>query len=112
MTSRVNHFLLGNETLRSDVRNTQSRLEDTQKTSIIAKSNDRALNMLFEILSSLTESSDGLNAEDCNHFFARPNPSSTPANNSPTVPTTSTIDKPWPASRMPIRGTNAFNNPL
>ena len=69
MTIRVNQLLLGNETLRRDLRNTQSRLEDMQKTSEIAKDNDRALSMLFEILCSFTDSSDRLTAEDCYHFF-------------------------------------------
>ena len=69
MTTRVNQLLLENETLRRDLRNTQSRLEDMQKTSKISKDNDRALSMLFEILSSFTETSDRLTAEDCYHFF-------------------------------------------
>ena len=69
MTTRVNQLLLENETLRRELRNTQSRLEDMQKASKISKDNDRALNMLFEILSSFTESSDRLTAEDCYHFF-------------------------------------------
>ena len=69
MTTRVNQLLLENENLRRDLRNTQSHLEDMQKTSKIAKYNDRSLNMLFEILSIITESSGGLTAEDCYHFF-------------------------------------------
>ena len=69
MTTRVNQLLLENETLRRDLRNTQSRLEDMQKTSKISKDNDRALSILFEILSSFTETSDRLTAEDCYHFF-------------------------------------------
>ena len=60
MTTRVNQLLLENETLRRDLRNTQSRLEDMQKTSKISEDNDRALSMLFEILSSFTECSDRL----------------------------------------------------
>ena len=40
-----------------------------QKTSKISEDNDRALSMLFEILSSFTETSDRLTAEDCYHFF-------------------------------------------
>ena len=69
MTTRVNQLLLENETLRRDLRNTQSRLEDMQKTSKTSKRNDRALSMLFEIQSSFTETSDRLTAEDCYHFF-------------------------------------------
>ena len=69
MTTRVNQTLLENETLRRDLRNTQSRLEDMQKTSKISKDNDRALSMLFAILSSFTEFSDRLTAGDCYHFF-------------------------------------------
>ena len=68
-TTRVNQLLLENETLRRDLRNTQSRLEEMQKTSKISKDNDRALSILFEILSSFTESSDRLTAEDYYHFF-------------------------------------------
>ena len=40
-----------------------------KKTSKISKDNDRALSMLFEILSSFNETSDRLTAEDCYHFF-------------------------------------------
>ena len=69
MTTRVNQLRVENEILRPDLRNTQSRLGDMQKTSKIDKDNDRALSMLFEILSSFTESSDQLTAEDCYHFF-------------------------------------------
>ena len=69
MTTRVNQLLLENETLWRDLRNTQSRLEDMQKTSKISKDNDRALSMLFEILSGFTGTSDRLSAEDCYHFF-------------------------------------------
>ena len=69
MTTRVNQLLPENETLQGDLRNTQSRVEDMQKTSKISKDNDRALSMLFEILSSFTETSDRLTAEDCYHFF-------------------------------------------
>ena len=69
MTTRVNQFLLENGTLRRDLRNTQSRLDDMQKTSKIAKDNDRALSILFEILSSFSESSDCLTAGDCYHVF-------------------------------------------
>ena len=69
MTTRVNQLLLENETLRRDLRNTQSRLEDKQKTSKISKDSDSALSMLFEILSSFTESSDRLTAEDYYHFL-------------------------------------------
>ena len=69
MTNRVNQMIFENETLRRDLRSTQSRLEAMQKTSKIAKDNNRALSMLFEILSSFTESSDRLTAEDCYHFF-------------------------------------------
>ena len=65
MTTWVNQLPLESETLRRDRRNTQSRLEDMHKTSKIAKDNNRALSMFFEILSSLTESSDRLTAEDC-----------------------------------------------
>ena len=49
MTTGVNQFFLGNETLRRNLRNTQSRLEDLQKTCKIAKGNHRTLNMLFKI---------------------------------------------------------------
>ena len=69
MTTRVNQLLLENETLRRDLRNTHSRLEDTRKTRKITKDNDRALSMLFKILSCFTEPSDRLTAEDCYHFF-------------------------------------------
>ena len=69
MTTRVNQLLFENETLRRDLRNTQSRLENMQKTSRIAEDNDRALSMLFGILSSFVESSDRLTVEDCYHFF-------------------------------------------
>ena len=71
MTTRVNQLLLENETLWRDLRNTQSRLEDMQKTSKISKDNNRALSTLFQILSSFTESSDRLTAEDCYHFLGR-----------------------------------------
>ena len=69
MTTSVDPLLLENEILRRDLRNTQSRLEDIQKTSKISEDKDRALRMLFEILSRFTESSDRLTAEDCCHFF-------------------------------------------
>ena len=69
MTTRVNQMLLENETLWRDLRNTQSCLEGMQKTSKISKDNDRALSMLFEILSSFTDSSDHLTAEASYHFF-------------------------------------------
>ena len=69
MTTRFNQLLLENETLRRDLRNTQSRLEDMQNTSKISKDKDRTLTMLIEILSSFTESSDRLTAEDCYHLF-------------------------------------------
>ena len=69
MTTTVNQLLLESETLRRDPRNTQSRLADMQNTSKISKDNDRALSMLFENLSSFTESSDHLTGEDCYHFF-------------------------------------------
>ena len=69
MTARVNQLPLENETLRLDLRNTQSRLEDMQKTSKISKDNDRALSMLFEFLSSFFEASDRLTVEYCRHFF-------------------------------------------
>ena len=68
-TTRVNQLLFENETLRRDLRNTQSRLEDMQKNSKISKDNDCALSMLFEILSSFTKTSDRLTTEDCYHFF-------------------------------------------
>ena len=110
MTTRVNQLLLENETLRRDLHNTQSRLDDMQKTSKIAKDNDHALSMLFEMLSSFIESSDRFTAEDLP--LLGPKPSSTPANNSPTVPTTATIDTSWPAPRMLIPRTHPFNNPL
>ena len=90
MTTRVNQLLLENETLRCDLRNTQSRLEDMQKTSKISKDNDRALSMLFEILSSFIETSECLTVGDCYHFFGL----STPANISPTILATSTINTP------------------
>ena len=69
MTTRVNQLFYKNQTLRRDLRNTQSQLEDMQKTSKIAKDNNHALSMLFEILSSFTESFDHLTAEGCYHFF-------------------------------------------
>ena len=69
ITTRVNQLLIENEISRRNFRNTQSRLENTQKTNKIAKDNDRALSMPFEILSSFTESSDRLTAEDGYHFF-------------------------------------------
>ena len=94
MTTRVNQLLLENETLRRDLRNTQSRLEDMQKTSKISKDNNRALSMLFEILSRFTESSDHLTAEDCYHFFGLSPQAHPPANNSPAKLATSTIDTP------------------
>ena len=63
-----------------------------KKTSKIAKDKNHALSRLFEILYGFTDSPDRLTAEDLPHF--RPEPSSTPANNPPTKPTTSTPDKP------------------
>ena len=69
MKTRVNQLLLEKKTLRRDLRNAHSRLEEMQKTSKISKDNDRALSMLFEILPGFTESSDRLTAEDCYHFF-------------------------------------------
>ena len=54
MTTRVNQLLPENDTLRRDLGNTQSRLEHVQKTSKIAKGNERTLSMLFEILSCFT----------------------------------------------------------
>ena len=69
MTTRVNQLLLENETLRRDLCNTQSRLEDMQKTSKVSRENDRALSLLFEVFSNFTESFDRLTAEDCHHFF-------------------------------------------
>ena len=69
MTTKVNQLFFENETLRRNLRNTQSLQEDMQKTSKISKDNDRALSMLFEILSSFTDFSDRLTAEDCYHFF-------------------------------------------
>ena len=69
MPIRVNQLLHENETLRRDLRKTQSRLEDMQKTSKIAKDNDGALSTLFETLYSFTESSERLTTEDCYHFF-------------------------------------------
>ena len=78
MIARVNQLLFEIATLRRDLRNTQSRLEDMQKASKIAEANDPALGMLFEILSSFTESSDDrLTAEDYYHFF-RPSPQAHP----------------------------------
>ena len=69
MTTRVNQLFVENETLRRDLRKTQSRLEDMQKTNKIAKDNERALTILCETLSSLTGYSDCLIAEDCYLFF-------------------------------------------
>ena len=69
MTTTVNQLLFENETLLRDLRNTQFHLEHMRKTCKISKDNDRALSMLFENLSSFTESSDHLTAEDCYHFF-------------------------------------------
>ena len=62
-------MLFENETMRRDLRNFESRPEDIQKTSKIAKENDRALSMLFEILSRFTEPSDRPTAEHSYHFF-------------------------------------------
>ena len=69
MTTKVNQLLLENETLRRDLRNSQSHLEDIQKTSKTAKDNDRALSKLLEILSGFTESSDRLTVKDWYHYF-------------------------------------------
>ena len=82
MTTTVNQLLLENETLRRYLRNTQSRREDIQKTSKIAQDNDRALSMLLQILSSFTELSDRLTAEDCYQVFGL-SPQAHPQTNCP-----------------------------
>ena len=68
MTTRENQLLRENETLRRYLGNTQSRLGGMQRTSKICIDNNCALSMLFEILSSFSESFDCLTAEDWYHF--------------------------------------------
>ena len=70
MTTRVIQLVREIETSRRGFRKNQSRLEAIPKTSKISKNNNRALSMLFETLSSFTESPDCLSAEECYHFLA------------------------------------------
>ena len=109
MKTSINQLLLENKTMRRELRKIYSCLEDMQKTSKITK--EYALPAFFSKFYSVSLELL-IDLPPMNVTILWPEPSSTPSNNPPTVPATSTPDRPWSAPRVAIRNSNPLNNCL